>query len=714
MLSDKEGKDILRDVGEKAGHLTGRAAKAGIDEGIRTTRRAAKRASKESAKASAKAGSTAAKASAAGKGAAVGGGVYFIEVICIILCIVIIVNILVHIAKEMEQATTSEIVLTDEGKVIVSLFEAYTDEKYRARDTDLWLNDRYGVPRDSPRRDERGIDNPDTERSQYKSIMDYVELNEYSYALCGMWKVIYQEMYAEQHYKQFTSQGQDIKDTNEAYKLLIQTYYEEAKDTDNVIIGFQSDYPTDAYSGEVYHQRYVNEAFKMCLGAFENKDGKNIISVETFNSQIRKDKAKSSGQQATTQPNMNSITPTTPTYNNKLSPDISTEDYGKYIVNITIDNLIRNLKLRVCFESKDDENGPTTYYDALIGYYYYVEGLSQDKITEQYIKNDLIAKISASASSFLSNASTGSADELVRLARSQKGNGGQKYCDALNGGSLVDWCAIYAGWLLQEGAHINIEQYGWSPGVGVWEDNLISKGLFHRRDSGYRPKVGDIIIFGQDGNRTHVGIVIEVNGNTLTTSEGNTSPRPGGGEWCTRSTVDEHTYQLTDTYIHGYGDVTYVSATGETIQGSNGGYKIIKQAPDDPSYKCMSFRQWAGRSLTAREREILEVTVTGEYGNDYNGAVMIAQCIRDALVYNQVDSVENVPSHLQYDGFYANGSGNKTDTAKKAVEFIFDKGGMGVRHRVLYMYNHKICSSAWHETQHYICSVGDVRFFDRW
>lgn len=159
--------------------------------------------------------------------------------------------------------------------------------------------------------------------------------------------------------------------------------------------------------------------------------------------------------------------------------------------------------------------------------------------------------------------------------------------------------------------------------------------------------------------------------------------------------------------IVGFGEVKLASTgTGGTTGKLIG--EIKTAVPKDPSYKSVSYK------LTAQQRRIIEETVSGEYGNDRMGAVLIAQCCRDALVYGFVDKPENLPSKGGYDGYYAWGGREPTQTAKDAVRDVFDMGACGVQHRILVMYNPEMCTSSWHEARRYVCTYGPVRFFDFW
>ena len=110
------------------------------------------------------------------------------------------------------------------------------------------------------------------------------------------------------------------------------------------------------------------------------------------------------------------------------------------------------------------------------------------------------------------------------------------------------------------------------------------------------------------------------------------------------------------------------------------------------------------------ERELLERIVMGEAGGEgFLGQALVAQCIRDALVYKDIDSVQDVITKMKYSG-----SLNKkpTEEVKQAVSYIFDEGKNAVQHRILYFYAPKIVKSKFHESQNYIYSHKGHKFFD--
>ena len=110
------------------------------------------------------------------------------------------------------------------------------------------------------------------------------------------------------------------------------------------------------------------------------------------------------------------------------------------------------------------------------------------------------------------------------------------------------------------------------------------------------------------------------------------------------------------------------------------------------------------------QRDLLERLVTGEAGATYEGSLLVAQCIRDAIVCDGYTSIEQVRTALRYSGSIKRG---KTDNAIRAVHAIFDEGKCAVQHRLYYFYAPALCISRWHETQYFVLSKDGHRYFDR-
>lgn len=157
-------------------------------------------------------------------------------------------------------------------------------------------------------------------------------------------------------------------------------------------------------------------------------------------------------------------------------------------------------------------------------------------------------------------------------------------------------------------------------------------------------------------------------------------------------------------------DSTTASGTdsgSQTVVGeaSSTGYLLSIDNPD-PNYVSRSV------SLSAEDRYILERLVMGESGNQgFIGAALVAQTIRDTMIYDGYSSVEQVRTAC---GYYGSLDRAPNQDVLDAVSYIFDQGGAAVQHQLRYFYAYKICSSPWHESQNHIVTYMDVKFFDRW
>lgn len=120
------------------------------------------------------------------------------------------------------------------------------------------------------------------------------------------------------------------------------------------------------------------------------------------------------------------------------------------------------------------------------------------------------------------------------------------------------------------------------------------------------------------------------------------------------------------------------------------GYKV------DSSYKGCTY------SLSSEERSEMQWIVYNEFGTGgYEGMVLQAQCLRDALVskYNGCTPM-TIKQTMGYEYSAYGNSKSVTDNsedAKKAIEYVFDQGGSAVQHRILFMCPDRYYSpGSWH------------------
>lgn len=111
--------------------------------------------------------------------------------------------------------------------------------------------------------------------------------------------------------------------------------------------------------------------------------------------------------------------------------------------------------------------------------------------------------------------------------------------------------------------------------------------------------------------------------------------------------------------------------------------------------------------LSDYDRAKLERLVMGEAGTmGYEGCALVAQSIRDAMNLSGSNSIDYIIDEYKY---YASTDVEPNADVKAAVSYIFDNNGSAVQHRIICFYTGV---SNWHETQNFIISCGNVRFFD--
>lgn len=123
-------------------------------------------------------------------------------------------------------------------------------------------------------------------------------------------------------------------------------------------------------------------------------------------------------------------------------------------------------------------------------------------------------------------------------------------------GMDANWCAMFVSYCADKCGFIEKGIMPKTASVATSKQWYINNNLYHDAASGYVPKAGDIIIFGN--GMSHTGIVTGYNPETkkLTTIEGN-SGRSSTTPYHKGSHVKEHTYSITYSKIAGYGTPQY-------------------------------------------------------------------------------------------------------------------------------------------------------------
>lgn len=114
--------------------------------------------------------------------------------------------------------------------------------------------------------------------------------------------------------------------------------------------------------------------------------------------------------------------------------------------------------------------------------------------------------------------------------------------------------------------------------------------------------------------------------------------------------------------------------------------------------------------ISAEERDLIERVVMGEAGGEsLLSQKAVAQCILNACLITG-ERPKSVIEGLQYTSHRPAAS----EQVKGAVSAIFDEGEKVLAETAIYFYNPDLVVSEWHESQQYICTIEDHRYFARW
>lgn len=150
-------------------------------------------------------------------------------------------------------------------------------------------------------------------------------------------------------------------------------------------------------------------------------------------------------------------------------------------------------------------------------------------------------------------------DKFLNQARSYIGKNGEYVCKTKLGlPTIVDWCAYSVSAIMKDCGFIGKYQggiYGYASD-NAREDNG-KYGTWFLKGS-MTPKPGDLIMFRYSNfinpldkySASHVGIVEAVNGNTITTLEGNVDAT--GSDWAETSTFKRKTRYLSDASVYSF------------------------------------------------------------------------------------------------------------------------------------------------------------------
>lgn len=111
--------------------------------------------------------------------------------------------------------------------------------------------------------------------------------------------------------------------------------------------------------------------------------------------------------------------------------------------------------------------------------------------------------------------------------------------------------------------------------------------------------------------------------------------------------------------------------------------------------------------LTEAERELVEQVVSAESrGEPYDGQRAVAQCILNAC---QKDGIRPEQALKKYK--YTTARAEPTESVRRAVAAVFDRGDFVTEEPILYFYNSKLTTSDFHERQIFVVEIENHKFF---
>ena len=111
--------------------------------------------------------------------------------------------------------------------------------------------------------------------------------------------------------------------------------------------------------------------------------------------------------------------------------------------------------------------------------------------------------------------------------------------------------------------------------------------------------------------------------------------------------------------------------------------------------------------LTRGERDLVERVVMAESGGEsYKGQMLVAQCILNACEIDGIRPAEVIRKYV-----YAKARPEPSDSVKRAVSAVFDKGETVTDEPIVYFYAPALVKSEFHESQIFCVEEGGHRFF---
>jgi len=193
-------------------------------------------------------------------------------------------------------------------------------------------------------------------------------------------------------------------------------------------------------------------------------------------------------------------------------------------------------------------------------------------------------------------------NKIIELARNQLGNNYQKYCSDMGYNYRIEWCACFVSWLAKKLGITDIIPV--DIGCNSQIRKFKSLGVWHT-DRNFRS--GDIIYYDWDnsGDADHVGIIEEINGNTLSVIEGNNGNYPD-------DRVRRRKISSGSSLIFGYARPNY---SGSDYEKASVSLPVLRKGCSGKSVKTLQIL------LDSAGYDIGKCRIDSDFGSDTDSAV---------------------------------------------------------------------------------------------
>jgi spore germination cell wall hydrolase CwlJ-like protein len=149
------------------------------------------------------------------------------------------------------------------------------------------------------------------------------------------------------------------------------------------------------------------------------------------------------------------------------------------------------------------------------------------------------------------------------------------------------------------------------------------------------------------------------------------------------------------------------AALSEQITALSAEISALRQEVERKADKTDRGGERVRYELSTDERKLVEQVVTAEARDEpYEGQILVCQCILNAC-----ENLNKRPADIVRIYKYAKARPKPTDSVKRAVVAVFDKGEQVTEEKVIYFYAPALVESAFHEGKRFVVELAGHRFF---